>query len=69
MIETVKQAITKLRQMEQTRTLSSRTLYELDSWIRGVIFDENSDILNQSERIVAQDFYIATLPTKGDIAA
>lgn len=62
MIETVKQAITKLRQMERTRALSERTLYELDRWVRSVIFDENSDILNQSERIVAQDFYIATLP-------
>ena len=62
MIETIFTAIERLRKMEQTRTLPSRTLYELDSWIRGVIFDENSDILNQSERIVAQDFYIATLP-------
>ena len=62
MIETIRTAIERLRKMEQTRTLPSRTLYELDSWIRGVIFDENSDILNQSERIVAQDFYIATLP-------
>lgn len=62
MIETIFTAIERLRKMEQTRTLSSRTLYELDSWIRGVIFDEHSDILNQSEQVVAQDFYIATLP-------
>ena len=62
MIETIRTAITRLRQMEQKRALPSQTLYKLDSWIRGVIFDENSDILNQSERIAAQDFYIATLP-------
>lgn len=68
MIETIFTAIERLRQMEQTRTLSSRTLYELDSWIRGVIFDENSDILNHAEQVVAQDFYIATLPTK-EVAA
>ena len=69
MIETIFTAIERLRKMEQTRALPSRTLCELDSWIRGVIFDENSDILNQSERIVAQDFYIATLPTKEEVAA
>ena len=68
MIETIRTAITRLRQMEQKRALPSQTLYKLDSWIRGVIFDENSDILNQSERIVAQDFYIATLP-KEEVAA
>lgn len=62
MIETIFMAIERLRKMEQTRALPSQTLYELDSWIRGVIFDEHSDILNQSERIAAQDFYIATLP-------
>ena len=62
MIETIFTAIERLRQMERTQSLPEQTIYQLDSWIRGVIFDEHSDILNQSERIVAQDFYIATLP-------
>lgn len=59
-VQTIKNAIKRLRKLERCNVLelSDESIRDLDAWIRQWLY---SDELSESERQRLQDFYIATL--------